>query len=159
RDPKDPSVRSKILALLPELEGKGEGKIDNAEVTIFDLSNKKPTVWVKWGFSGGYDKVDDRELNDKIMVNFFVVTQPFKYSDPPDQDSTNIYYPGNLLKFKTELNNGFINFDKGTEGTVKFGREQVDLKDLKEVTSARIAERAYLLSINPLTEKDWSFFQ
>ncbi|MCP3140384.1 Ig-like domain-containing protein [Pyxidicoccus xibeiensis] len=146
-DPQDP-VLPKLHALLPELQGAANGIIGNATVRLKDLDTAAPAAWVRWGFSGGYD-TPNTTPGTSIKARFFVLTQPYRWAVklPPDP-----YKPGNLLMWDLPPSSGvrpakaFVNYDK-------------QFPNGPDWRGFQVAERAYMLQVQELTNADWNYYQ
>jgi hypothetical protein len=132
----------KLHQLLPELNYKDRGRIEQADVELHDLGKEEPPGWVDWGFCGGWDYVD-QELNERLKSRFLLITQPFMYSVEDWLPKKKQYWPGNLFCFQLAGSDGagWLNLDTD-----------------EDIRGFLIGQRAYRLGLPDLTAADWDTY-
>jgi LysM repeat protein len=141
-DEKDPTL-PKLLALLPELEGKTTGKLVQATIQLKDYFEDGPKVWVNWAFSGGYDLVKEDTTKEYKSYNV-LITQPFKYSIKPIFDTVPSVLPGNIFR---------------SWNPITQTKKKLNLDTANSTKSFLVGQRAYKLFIAELSADDWKYYK
>ncbi|HVI47966.1 MAG TPA: LysM peptidoglycan-binding domain-containing protein [Chitinophaga sp.] len=103
------SLRTKLLELMPELNGKDKGQINEATIELKDSEKDKPEGYVLFGFSGGYDFPNflqgegrfEGELEDHKITTFLLM-QPYRWLLNPTFGRTEAQVPGNLVFYEAD---------------------------------------------------------
>lgn len=141
-EPGEPTLLEKIYALLPELDGQREGRLNGARVVIVDTGTTAPDRPVFFCFTGGYDTFFSLTNSyNEIKAKTILVLQPYKYSFSmtPKQ-----YAPGNCLL--GEIRGKYYpiaSFDSPLLGTEP------------NPFYCNLHDRAYHVPKPALTENDW----
>ena len=124
---------AKLYQLLPELDNKLQGKVNNATVNLilYD-SAKTPALAANFGFTGGADNYPDEDVSPNfataLNVGYFLRLQPYYWQSP------------HQIQLKGQIKDNWVNF--------------IDLKD--EGFGESFLFRAYYQSPPTLSEGLWT---
>ncbi len=133
---KDKTVLTKLYQLLPELDNKPEGEVNNATVKLIEWIPEEtpPNPVVNLGFTGAEDQIDDNgtikspELAKRLNTNYFLRLEPYLWTTPEEIQ--------------------FLNTTKKT----------VNLTHQKLLNYGAFKQRAYWEEI-PVPEPDWNYYK
>ena len=133
-------TKGKLLQLMPELEGKDAGKINNTEVVLCDKSGGDPADEVLFGFSGADDFpnfLQDGSLSESKIKTYLLI-QPYLWILGTGFGRTEEMTPGNLVFQEVESSYQFTNLDK-----------------FPPTRPFHVVDRAYTQPIRDLSNTDW----
>ncbi|MGS2763399.1 hypothetical protein [Sinomicrobium sp. M5D2P9] len=128
----------KLLLLLPELDGKTEGKVVNANVQLLPLPDKDqpPVNEVNLGFTGGAD--DTHTPSGKKVPNF--------------AKTINTRYFLRLQPYKWTMGENQIQFNSD--------RNPITLTEQNVLGYSSFAQRAYFMRVPAtISEADWKYYR